>query len=64
MQATILVLDTPYFTFTDAEGAFRLEGLPAGSYTLKAWLNRKTVLEQPITLKEGETQDITFGDGK
>jgi|FLOH01.1.fsa_nt_gi plastocyanin len=64
MQATILVLDTPYFTFTDAEGAFRMEGLPAGSYTLKAWLNRRTVLEQPITLKDGETQDITLGDKK
>ena len=60
MSGTILVLDTPYFTTSDASGKFRLERLPAGKYKLKAWLNRKTVWELPIELKDGETVPVNF----
>src|SRR5438093_7393828 len=38
MRGLILVLNTPYFVMTDTSGGFRLEGLPAGHYTLKAWV--------------------------
>src|SRR5439155_1298283 len=37
MRGLILVLNTPHFVVTDANGRFRLGGLPAGQYTLKAW---------------------------
>lgn len=60
MAATILVLDTPYFTKTDTNGVFRLEKLPAGKYTLKAWLNEKTIRSQPVELKDGETLQVNF----
>jgi plastocyanin len=50
MRALILVLDTPYFAITDAEGNFRLEHLPPGRHVLKAWLDSKTTLEHPIEL--------------
>ena len=30
MRGLILVLETPYFVMTDAEGRFRLSGLPSG----------------------------------
>ncbi len=50
MRALILVLDTPYFTITDAEGNFRLEHLPPGRHVLKAWLDSKTTLEHPLEL--------------
>jgi plastocyanin len=53
MRGVILVLDTPYFVMTDAEGNFRLTGLPAGRYTLKAWIDSKTTREHPIELREG-----------
>ena len=53
MRAVILVLDTPHFVLTDAEGRYRLEGLPPGRYTLKAWMSSKTTLEQPVELKDG-----------
>jgi len=52
MRALILVVDTPYFTITDAAGNFRLTGLPAGHYTLKAWIDSKTTRAQPVELKE------------
>ena len=60
MRATILVLATPYFTTTDAAGNFSLTGLPPGKFILKAWLNPKTVLEQPVELKEGPPLQIHF----
>jgi hypothetical protein len=53
MRGAILVLATPYFVMTDAEGNFRLTGLPAGRYVLKAWLSSKTTLEKPVELSDG-----------
>ena len=52
MRAVILVLETPHFVVTDADGRYRLEGLPAGRYTLKAWLSSKTTLEQPVEVRD------------
>jgi plastocyanin len=60
MRGLILVLDTPYFVMTDAEGQFRLTGLPPGHFTLKAWIDSKTTREQPIELKSGKTLRIDF----
>ena len=53
MRGLIVVLDTPYFVKTDADGHFKLGGLPPGSYKLKAWLDSKTTLERPVELKAG-----------
>ncbi len=50
MRALILVLDTPHFVLSDAEGRYRLDGLPAGRYILKAWLDSKRTLERPVDL--------------
>jgi plastocyanin len=60
MRGLLLVLDTPYFTLTDAEGRFRLSGLPSGRYTLKAWIDSKTTREQPIELKSGASAHVDF----
>lgn len=60
MRANILVLDTPYFVTTTAEGVFKLENLPAGSYVLKAWVDEKDVRSQPVVLKAGETVQVEF----
>jgi plastocyanin len=60
MRAIILVLETPYFIVTDAAGHYRLSGLPAGHYVLKAWVDSKTTLEHPVDLKNGSTLHIDF----
>ena len=60
MRGLILVLDTPYFVVTGADGRFRLSRLPAGHYTLKAWSDSKTTRERPVELKSGETLHIDF----
>ena len=60
MRGIILVLESPYFVCTDAEGNYRLTGLPVGRFTLKAWLNDKTVLERPVELKDKATLRVDF----
>jgi plastocyanin len=60
MRGYVLVLETPHFTVTGAEGRFRLEHLPPGKYRLKAWLNPKTVWEQPAELADGATLRVDF----
>ena len=60
MRALILVLDTPYFVMSEADGHYRLSGLPAGHYTLKAWLTSKTTREQSVDLKSGSTLKVNF----
>lgn len=60
MRGVILVLDTPHFVMTDAEGNYRLTGVPAGRYTLKAWLNSKTTLERPVELQSGAVARVDF----
>ncbi len=37
MQAWIAVLQNPYFAVTDRAGNFVIKGIPAGTYTLRAW---------------------------
>jgi hypothetical protein len=60
MRGTIVVLDTPYFTKTDTNGAYRITGLPAGQFKLKAWIDEKLVREQTVELKPGETTRVNF----
>jgi plastocyanin len=52
MRGVILVLATPHFAVTDDAGNFRLSGLPAGSYKLKAWLNSRTTVEREVVLSD------------
>ena len=60
MRGLILVLSTPYFVMTDTAGHFRLGGLPAGHYTLKAWIDSRTTKDKPIDLKNGQTVRVDF----
>lgn len=60
MRSLILVLDTPHFVMSDGEGHFRLSGLPAGRYTLKAWLTSTTTLEKSVELASGSTLRVNL----
>ena len=48
------------FVVTDAQGNFRLGDLPAGHYTLKAWLDSRTTLERPVDLGKIGTLQANF----
>jgi len=60
MRALILVLDTPHFVVSDAQGRYRLGGLPPGRFVLKAWIDSRTTLERPVVLEDGRTLRADF----
>lgn len=55
MNATILVLDNPYFTVPDDDGTFTISNVPAGKYTLNLWYARDLVLHRSITVGSADT---------
>lgn len=55
MRAIVLVLDSPHFVICEPSGKFRLKGLPAGSYRLKAWIDSRTTLAKDVTLSGSDT---------
>lgn len=60
MQATILVLPTPYFVATDTLGRYRLEDVPAGDYTLHAWIGPGKYLKKSISLEPDTVLTINY----
>jgi hypothetical protein len=39
MNAYLFGVDNPYFSVTAPDGAFSIDGIPPGSYTLELWMN-------------------------
>lgn len=60
MRGLILVVDSPYFVLTGTDGKFQLNDVPAGRYTLKVWLNSKTMLERSVELADGSVTRVDF----
>jgi hypothetical protein len=60
MRAFIGVLDHPYFGVTTADGTFRLEGLPPGTYTVEAWHETLGMQTQSVTIGAKESRDVAF----
>ncbi len=60
MNATILVLDNPYFATPDDEGHYSIRNIPEGLYTLKLWFGRDIVETRSVTIKSGEITTINL----
>lgn len=62
MKTYVAVMTHPYFAVTDASGAFKVEGLPAGTYEVEAWHEKLGTQSASITVADGETgvADFTF----
>ena len=50
----------PFFTTSGADGAYTLEHVPAGTYTLEAWHEVLGTKTAEVTVKEGESTPISF----
>ena len=50
MRAMVVVMSSPYYTRPDANGRFRLEGLPDGPGTLVYWHPRGRASSEKLTL--------------
>ncbi len=60
MRGQILVLGTPHFVTTDEHGNFRLTGLPAGRFVVKAWLDAATTHARPVELGPDTVLRVDF----
>ncbi len=60
MSAVIHVMATPYYTFTDATGAFSLADVPPGSYTLMAWNEQGGLTQSKLDVPAGGTNKVAL----
>lgn len=60
MIAYIVVLDTDHYALTDTKGAFKLEGLPPGDYTLGVWSEKLGSPDIPVHVTAGQAATVTI----
>ena len=65
MRAYHFPIDHPYVAITDAEGKFRIEGIPAGKQTFKVWHEKGQLLERKLDVTieadKDASHDLTYG---
>ncbi|MFB3078046.1 MAG: carboxypeptidase-like regulatory domain-containing protein, partial [Lysobacterales bacterium] len=59
MGGWIVVAASPYYVLTDEHGDFELDGVPAGTYTLKFWHEKLGEQTQAVVVKPNETIKVT-----
>ncbi len=60
MAAYVIVSEHPFFATTDATGAFTLENVPPGSYTLEAWHEKLGTQTTRVTVRAGREATASF----
>lgn len=60
MKAWIAVMEQPYFAVTGPDGAFAIEGIPAGTYTAVAWHERLGTVKSQVTVPADGSATVEF----
>jgi len=60
MEGFVVAVPTPYFAVTDEAGAYKIEGVPDGSYTVKVWHPKLKEASQAVTVSGDTTADFTL----
>lgn len=58
MVSYLMVVDTPYFTTSTAEGEFQLDDLPAGSGTLTVWHPRTEPWSRELSIPDNSNVKV------
>ena len=61
MTSWLIVQANPYYAITDANGNYKLEGVPAGTYTVQAWQESLGKTTQEVTVAAGGEAKADFG---
>jgi plastocyanin len=60
MNAFILVFSHPFFALTEADGRYRIDNVPPGTYNLIAWNEGISSEPRPVTVPEGGEAELDF----
>jgi plastocyanin len=60
MAGYIVVSPTPYFATTDKSGAYKIENVPDGSYTVTAWHEGSKNQSKPVAVAGDSKADFTL----
>jgi plastocyanin len=58
MNAFILVFGHPFFAMTDADGRYRIDNVPPGTYSLVAWNEGAASDARAVTVPDGGTTEV------
>lgn len=62
MRANVLVVDTPWFAVTDADGRFAIDGVAPGRHVVSIWLSPKQTVTREIELSAGQSLEVDWSD--
>jgi plastocyanin len=60
MRGFVVVSAHPFFAVSGLDGAFTIEGAPAGVFTLEAWHPRYGLKTTKIRVEEGKATEVSF----
>ena len=60
MAGYIIVSPTPYFAQTDASGAYKIENVPDGKYSVVAWHEGTKPQTKPVNVAGSGKADFTL----
>jgi plastocyanin len=60
MNAFVLVFGHPFFSLTDADGRYRIDNIPPGTYNLVAWNEGVASEPRPVTVTDSGIEDEDF----
>ena len=60
MLGWIYAADSPYHVIVDEDGRFEIEGIPPGTYTVRAWHPRLGTQERELTFEPGGAAETEF----
>lgn len=60
MQAFIRVDPHPFHAVTDTSGAFRITGIPPGTYTLNVWHEKLGTQKRQVSIRPGQVGRVEF----
>jgi len=58
MSAFVVVFNHPYFRVTDADGRFRIDNVPPGTYTVVGWYEGEARTQRAVTVTAGAVADL------